>query len=117
MASNAQASVPVPEGLNLDAWIVPPPREEEEIVVQEKKKKVKKGKEKETDGKKAKTSSKKRQKGAELLQDGDMLTPVDAEVETREERERVSEKKYDAFLVIFTDHYYTRSGEQKEGNS
>lgn len=83
--------MPVPEGLDLDAWIVPPPHEEEELVP-EKKKRGKKGKEQESDGKKSRISSKKRPKEAELLQDGDVLTPVDAEVETREERERVSEK-------------------------
>lgn len=92
VAPNAQASVPVPDGLDLDAWIVPPPREPtaEEGATTEKKK-SKKGKEKEVNGKKPKTSSKKRSRELELLQDGDLLTPVSAEVETAEERERVSE--------------------------
>jgi AP-3 complex subunit delta len=91
VAPHAQASVPVPPGLDLDAWIVPPPQEPVTPVeeVKEKKKKSKKGKE-EVNGKKSKTSSKKKLKQVELLQDGDVLTPVDPDIETPEERERVS---------------------------
>ncbi|KAJ3570630.1 hypothetical protein NP233_g4273 [Leucocoprinus birnbaumii] len=108
VASHAQASVPIPDGLDLDAWIVPPPQEPmvvPEEVAPEKKKKSKKGKEKEseTNGKKARTSSKKKQREIELLQDGDVLTPVDADVETVEERER---RKAERREQLKDDPYY-----------
>jgi len=94
VASNAQASVPIPDGLDLDAWIVPPPREP--VVATEKtaseKKTSKKGKEKEKDAssKKTRTSSRKKLREPDLLQDRDILEPIDTDVETPEERERVS---------------------------
>lgn len=47
VAAVAQSSVPIPEGLDLDAWIVPPPPEP--VLEVEKKKKSRKGKEKEKD--------------------------------------------------------------------
>lgn len=79
----------MPAGLDLDAWIVPPPQEPvaptEEV---KEKKKSKKGKEI-ANGKKSK-ASKKKLKQVELLQDGDVLTPVDPDIETPEERERAS---------------------------
>ena len=100
VAVNAQASVPIPEGLDLNAWIVPPPREETEKPeentedggnAEKKLKKVKKGKgkAKETGGLKGK-GKKRRDDGM-----GDMLMPLTTvEVEEteaeREERERVS---------------------------
>lgn len=99
VASNAQASVPIPDGLDLDTWIVPPPQEPvaaavEEATILEKKKRSKKGKERESNGKKSRTSSKKKPRDVELLQDGDILTPVDTDIETPEERERVSALVY-----------------------
>ncbi|KAF9453879.1 Ap3d1 protein [Macrolepiota fuliginosa MF-IS2] len=105
VASNAQASVPVPDGLDLDAWIVPPPQEPVVMVdnvTPEKKKKSRKGKEKEVNGNKRKTSSKK-VKGLELLQDGDTLTPVDPDVESPEERER---RKAERREQLRDDPYY-----------
>lgn len=52
VAPEAQSSVPVPEGLDLDAWIVPEAnvalRHEKEKTTEKKKKKDKKGKSKET---------------------------------------------------------------------
>lgn len=54
VAANAQASVPVPEGLDLDSWIMPPPREVVPDIradeggdgTEKRKKKSKKGKDK-----------------------------------------------------------------------
>lgn len=95
VAAQAQASVPVPEGLDLAAWIVPPPAdalardvdEGEDALVGKKKKK---GKGKETAG--AKPKRKKRREGE--LEDGmggDALTPSVVETEEEKaERERVS---------------------------
>ncbi|KAF5356245.1 hypothetical protein D9756_003712 [Leucocoprinus leucothites] len=108
VASNAQASVPIPDGLDLDAWIVPPAQEPVAIpeeATQEKKKKSKKGKEKESEpnGKKNRSSSKRKTKDVELLQDGDILTPVDANVETPEERER---RKAERREQLKDDPYY-----------
>lgn len=93
VALTAQASVPIPDGLDLEAWIVP---SQQERAVDEdaddgprKVKKTKKGKGKETNGLKSK-SGKRRQR-----EDGPMesFTPPEPEVETEEERaerERVS---------------------------
>ena len=96
VAAHAQASVPVPEGLDLNAWIVPPPAEEvaketeeaDDTGVVRKVKKSKKGKEKESGG--VKTKRKKRREDEELLQE-DVLTPAVIETEEEKaERERVS---------------------------
>lgn len=86
VAKAAQASVPVPEGLDLDAWIVHPPEDSVQDVAEstDLKKKSKKGKGKDTSGEK-KNSKKKRK-------DDDELIALEPEVETAEdraERERV----------------------------
>jgi AP-3 complex subunit delta-1 len=83
---NAQTSVVIPEGLDLDSWIVPPPREAEPHHVDDekdgsgKKARSKKGKGKDVGS--ATTSKKKKGK-----ENGDhtMLIPADSE-ETPEER-------------------------------
>lgn len=99
VASSAQSSVPVPDGLDLDQWIVPPPREEknqksdepdaELIAYHKNAKKSKKGKEKETarNGVKGKNGKKKPKQADDAL-----TPPEDLPVETPEEkaeRERV----------------------------
>ncbi len=122
VAPHAQASVPVPTGLDLDVWIVPPHQEPAapatEEVKEKKKSSSKKGKEEANGKKKSKTSSKKKLKQVELLQDGDVLVPVDPDVETPEERERVSISTLSQTLHC-TNHGYLRkkSGKQKEGNN
>jgi AP-3 complex subunit delta-1 len=64
VAPHAQGVVPVPEGLNLDSWIVPPPkiRLDEEPVPKQPKKSKSKGKEKvrEKDGDVTKKRTKKK---------------------------------------------------------
>lgn len=88
VASTAQANVPIPEGLDLDEWIVPPPKNLAPVPVTEegergRRPKKKKGKHKETNGKvKGKDTNK-------LLQE-DVLTPAPETEEERAERERVS---------------------------
>jgi AP-3 complex subunit delta-1 len=86
VASTAQASVPIPEGLDLDAWIVPSQQErvvdEDVDDVVRKAKKSKKGKGKETNGTKAK-SGKRKKKDDEFR---DTVIPLESEVETEEER-------------------------------
>jgi hypothetical protein len=81
----------------------------------EKKKKSKKGKEKETSGKKSRTSAKKEPRNVELLQDGDLLTPVDADVETPEERERVS--IFESARQLCTQFNHSYSGRRRGGTS
>lgn len=92
MALVAQASVPIPDGLDLDAWIVPSQRErvveEDEEDVVRKVKKSKKGKGKETNGVKSK-SGKRRQKDDEPRDDYTPPEPVIETAEERAERERV----------------------------
>lgn len=96
VAPQAQASVPVPDGLDLHAWIVPPPKEQVEEDSEEhgerKGKRSKKGKAKDLGG--GKTKSKKRvvAAGGEDDDDGDLvrLSPHVPETEAEKaERERV----------------------------
>lgn len=97
VAASAQASVPIPEGLDLDAWIVPPPREDTvdegegrgDVAV--KVKKSKKGK-----GKAVGNGKSKKQKRGDVLEyepeDDDTSaaqTPIETE-EEKAERERVN---------------------------
>ena len=88
VAPAAQASVPVPEGLDLDAWIVPAMQEPADDAI-EKSKKSRKGKEKETSNRtRAKGSKKKRKEDSNVEE----LVPEAPEetAEERAERERVS---------------------------
>lgn len=95
VAPNAQEMVPVPEGLDLEAWIIPPPRDEPVGAFEEAdgdemepvvKKKVRKGKRKETGEAKVKSGKKKR--GHVPSYEDDMLQAEgEAEIiETEEER-------------------------------
>lgn len=120
VAVHAQASVPVPEGLDLNAWIVPPPADEaahngsdaDETIAIHKAKKSKKGKAKDLDG--AKTKRKKRREGEELQEDA--LTPTVIETEDEKaERERVSVLHALVYLVsaVF-DVVFQRKAERLE---
>lgn len=87
MASTAQANVPIPEGLDLDKWIVPPPKNAVPAPATEedrgrKPKKKKKGKQKET-------NNKVKGKHTEKLLQEDALTPAPETEEEKAERERV----------------------------
>ncbi|KAF5385386.1 hypothetical protein D9615_001077 [Tricholomella constricta] len=105
VALSAQASVQVPDGLDLDAWIVPPPREVvPEKPPERKVKKLKKGKGKEVSEGKVK-SSKKKQKET-LLVDGDVLTPVESEMEAPEEIEERAKRKAERLAQLRDDPYY-----------
>ncbi|KAF8899233.1 Ap3d1 protein [Infundibulicybe gibba] len=114
VALNAQASVPIPDGLDLDAWIVPPPPEAKVIEpseLLEKKgkssKKVKKGKGKEVNEVNGiKTKSGKRQKPQEELI-SDQLVYENETPEEREEIERVEPKrKAERMAQLRDDPYY-----------
>ncbi|KAL0061526.1 AP-3 complex subunit delta [Marasmius tenuissimus] len=99
VAQTAQGSVPVPEGLDLDAWIVPPPVVAESKLDNDEKKtkKTKKGKGKEMNGSKVK-NGKKRRDDDEIPSNGVILTPTTAEFETVEdkaERERRRAERQD----------------------
>lgn len=88
VATNAQASVPIPDGLDLDAWIVPPPPEPVSQLDEERKlKKSKKGKGKEVNGTKSKNGKKKKHReNDDDSENGVVLTPALVEVESAEER-------------------------------
>lgn len=92
VAPAAQASVPVPEGLDLDAWIVPAMQEplvdDESQLVKKRVKKSKKGKEKETPNQTRAKGGKKRMEDSTVEE----LVPQEPEgtAEERAERERVS---------------------------
>ncbi len=94
VALAAQAYVPIPEGLDLHAWIVPPPKEDVEDAVdaenngvEPKAKKSKRGKGKETSANKVKGKKKKE------IENGHPEAVVASATETEEEkaeRQRVS---------------------------
>lgn len=84
--AQAQASVPLPDGLDLDVWFIPPPQSAK-IFDEEgtKTKRSKKGKGKETNGAVKPKSKLKRDKDTKLLEE-DVLTPVSADTDTEAER-------------------------------
>ncbi|KAJ7657986.1 Ap3d1 protein [Mycena rosella] len=94
VALAAQASVPIPDGLDLDAWIVAPPQEPVlEVDAEAKARKVKKGKGKEVNGTKSK-SGKKKHKEEVNGGNGVLLTPLEDDTETPEERmQRLAERR------------------------
>ncbi|KAF8627249.1 hypothetical protein AX15_004456 [Amanita polypyramis BW_CC] len=110
VANMAQASVPVPEGLDLDTWIVPPPKEstmDELVEPTDRKKKGKKtkGKGKETTNDKSdKKSGKKKRKDEEsgLI----VLSPAEPEIETAEERAERERRKAERLAQLREDPYY-----------
>lgn len=97
VALTAQESVPIPDGLDLDSWIVPPPQEALyngangglDEANEKEQKKSRKGKGKET--KKSKSKGKKRTENDEEFEEPVNPTPQEVETEAqRAERERVS---------------------------
>ena len=86
VAPEAQASVPVPDGLNLDMWFIPPPKEAEAAAVSNGvvKKKKGKGKEKAENGTSTVKVKKKKEKVEFAMQD-----VVQETSEEKAERERV----------------------------
>ncbi|EIN14349.1 Adaptor protein complex AP-3 delta subunit [Punctularia strigosozonata HHB-11173 SS5] len=115
VAPEAQASVPVPGGLDLDAWFVPPPRKEEhdaqgedeaEIGTKVKKVKKSKGKGKEREGTSTRSVKKKRRIDAH----GDVLTPAEPEVLTADEQAEMERKKAERLERLRDDPYYIMDG-------
>ncbi|RDB29294.1 AP-3 complex subunit delta-1 [Hypsizygus marmoreus] len=110
VALTAQASVPIPEGLDLDAWIVPPPKETvREEQAERKMKKVKKGmgkgKGKETvNGGKTKNGKKKQRESQGEVPNEDVLTP--AEVEMPEDVAERARRKAERLAQLRDDPYY-----------
>ncbi|KAF8079147.1 adaptin N terminal region-domain-containing protein [Lyophyllum atratum] len=112
VAANAQESVPVPEGLDLDAWIVPPPREAvPEQPAERKAKKGKKGKAKE--GAEGKVKGSKKKKQDEVVY-GEVLTPPEPEVETPEEIAARAKRKAEWLAQLRDDPYYIITDEPKQ---
>jgi len=103
VAANAQASVPVPEGLDLDEWFVPPPPEQvdkhEAIGVKAKKKH--KGKGKEHSGAKSKSGKKQEQQEQQ-----EVVVPQPEPVETEEERAEKENRKAERLERMRDDPYY-----------
>ncbi|KAJ7754976.1 adaptin N terminal region-domain-containing protein [Mycena maculata] len=102
VALAAQASVPIPDGLDLDAWIVaPPPEPVAGDDAEAKVRKVKKGKGKEVNGSKAKSGKKKHKEEANggdavvlMAPEGDTETPEQREQRLAERRERMRDDPY-----------------------
>ncbi|KAG6911280.1 hypothetical protein DXG01_002119 [Tephrocybe rancida] len=102
VAASAQASVPIPDGLDLDAWIMPPPKEPVVEQLPEKKKKTKKGKGKEVGDGQVKTKKKKKDES----DGGDLLTPAEPELETPEEIAERARRKAERLAQLRDDPYY-----------
>ncbi|PPQ99510.1 hypothetical protein CVT24_005300 [Panaeolus cyanescens] len=103
VATTAQASVPIPEGLDLDAWIVPPPpvnTSTDDVHTEKNKKKSSKGKE-------AVTSGKKKKKKTKDIEDSvqESLAPIEVE-ETPEERALREQRKAERLAQLRDDPYY-----------
>ncbi|KAF9245651.1 adaptin N terminal region-domain-containing protein [Melanogaster broomeanus] len=105
VASAAQASVPIPDGLDLDAWIVPSMQgslAEDDEVAERKPKKSKKGKEKALPNQtKAKGGKKKRREDSPPVE----LAPQEPE-ETAEEIEERERLKAERLERLREDPYY-----------
>jgi len=106
VAAAAQTSVPLPDGLDLDAWIVPamqePLLDDESQITEKRTKKSKKGKEKETPNRSRTKEGKKKRKEDLLV---DELVPQEQEetAEERAERERVKAERLERMRE---DPYY-----------
>ena len=109
VASSAQESVPVPEGLDLNAWIIPPPKEDilviqdEEHTWETKSKKTKKGKGKDPG---TKGKGKKRKEAAGGVENT-LTDPVETE-EEKAERERV--RLMNCFCVVYRAYLFAAQG-------
>ncbi|KAG6817562.1 hypothetical protein H0H87_006939 [Tephrocybe sp. NHM501043] len=110
VATSAQASVPIPEGLDLDAWIVPPPKEVVYEQPPERKKKSKKGKDKEVGDSKVKGIKKKKKTEVES---GDVLAPAEEEIETPEEKAERARRKAERLAQLRDDPYYIGTNDPK----
>lgn len=88
----AQAKVPVPDGLDLNAWIVPPPADPIEEMAEKKSKKSKKGKGREVNGSSGKAKKQKRNvaedENADLAHSSSHLEEETAEEQLERERVR-----------------------------
>ncbi|PSR72553.1 hypothetical protein PHLCEN_2v11546 [Hermanssonia centrifuga] len=107
VALAAQAYVPIPEGLDLHAWIVPPPKEDVEDAVdaenngvEPKAKKSKKGKGKETSANKVKGKKKKE------IENGHPEAVVASATETEEEKAERQRNKAERLERMRDDPYY-----------
>ncbi|KAL4070486.1 adaptin N terminal region-domain-containing protein [Scleroderma citrinum] len=110
VASAAQTSVPVPDGLDLDAWIVPSmqaplPDEDEgtgEVVGEKKTKKSKKGKEKESVGRTKSKGTKKQKEDEgteELIPQEEIETPEEIVERERRKAERLERMRDDPYYI------------------
>ncbi|KAF8913207.1 Adaptor protein complex AP-3 delta subunit [Gymnopilus junonius] len=104
VAANAQASVAIPDGLDLDTWIVLPPFEvtaQNNVNTGEKKKKLKKGKGKEVQSSAPFKKKKAPQNGQQIL-----LTLIDSDYETPEEKALFEKRKAERLAQLRDDPYY-----------
>jgi AP-3 complex subunit delta len=90
VAPNAQGNVPIPEGLDLDAWIIPPPQdpvtlEDANEPEERRTKRSKKGKGKEVNGK-PKSGKHKRQEVVDNTVSASAPSDLQPEVDTAEDR-------------------------------
>lgn len=105
VAPAAQESVPVPDGLDLDSWIVPPPPEPVAAPI-EKPKKSKKGKEKATSNGDRTKSSKKKARKEVIEENEDVVASHDDPSETTEERADRERRKAERLERLREDPYY-----------
>ncbi|KAJ6575471.1 adaptin N terminal region-domain-containing protein [Mycena capillaripes] len=102
VALAAQASVPIPDGLDLDAWIVTPPAEPvPEVDADAKARKAKKGKDKEVNGKAKNGKKKHKEEG-----NGVVLTPPEDDMETLEQAREREQRRAERRERLRDDPYY-----------
>jgi len=85
VASCAQASVPVPEGLDLDAWIVSPPQEASQVGQQGDDQTRKKTKTRKAKGKEVRTTNGRKEK-ATRVDNLELLAPIGSDNESPEDK-------------------------------
>ena len=94
VANCAQASVPIPEGLDLDAWIVSPPQEPPPVG-QQGDDQIKKTKSRKAKGKEVRTTNGRKEK-ATRIDNSELLAPIESDSESPEGR-ALREQVLDSF--------------------
>ncbi|QRW21970.1 AP-3 complex subunit delta-1 [Rhizoctonia solani] len=94
VAPHAQSAVPIPDGLNLDAWIVPPPKVKYLEEDEQPKKVKKKGKGKEKEKERDPTKKRKSKKAEEINE-----TPEEKAAREKARAERLERQKDDPYYI------------------
>ncbi|TFY71813.1 hypothetical protein EVG20_g1192 [Dentipellis fragilis] len=108
VAIAAQASVPIPDGLDLDAWIVPPPKDptvepatSEPLAVKSKHKGKGKAKPKESNGVDGRTKKRRKERNGDLLAPSPAIeTPEEKAERERQKSLRLERQRDDPYYIM-----------------